>query len=682
MQVIPYTLPAAAAGLAYLNGRFALSYDWALLSSFVAATVGGVIHEWRDDINLFYNLEGHAQSSRADHPWIIHNGRSWTYAEAYEIVVKYGTWLKSKGVQKGEVVAMDFVNSEVFIWIWFGLWSIGAKPAFINYNLAGKLLIHTIRTSTARLVIVDEDAKDNFSEDVMAEHGFAPRPADQVLPEGRQARYKFPDAAPAQQGPSPPVRVLKSQKQTTPERRKLEIVFFDKQLGAWIESLEPIRQPDEERGHQKLHDMAMLIYTSGTTGLPKPAVMSWGKANLGAGFVAGWIPLKKNDIMYTAMPLYHSSASVLGVCSALRAGTTISIGKKFSHKTFWPEVRSSKATIIQYVGETCRYLLAAPKSEQDKKHNVRAAFGNGMRPDVWNPFKERFNIPTICEFYSATESPSGMWNRSTNAFSAGAVGRNGSVAALLVGPSLTIIKMDPESDPPSPLRNQKTGLCLIAGYDEPGELLYKLDPDNISKKFQGYFGNNKATDSKILRDVKAKGDAYFRTGDLMRWDKEGRWYFVDRIGDTFRWKAENVSTAEVADAIGKHDAIEEANVYGVLIPRHDGRAGCAAVVLKQKNDKEKLHRALVLPSPQTLKSLAEHLNKALPKFAVPLFIRVTEGMQTTGTNKHQKHLLQQEGIDVERVEESGDVLYWLKDGTYERFTLRELDRIQGGHVKL
>jgi acyl-CoA synthetase (AMP-forming)/AMP-acid ligase II len=354
------------------------------------------------------------------------------------------------------------------------------------------------------------------------------------------------------------------------------------------------------------------------------------------------------------------------------------LSKKFSHKTFWPEVRSSGATILHYVGETCRYLLSAPKTDQDKNHKVHSAFGNGLRPDVWEPFKERFNIGTILEFYAATEAPAALWNRSTNSFSAGAIGRNGTLAQLLIGSALAIVKMDPESEPPEPLRDITTGLCKIAGWDEPGELLYKLDPNDISQKFQGYFGNSKATNSKILRNVKWKGDAYFRTGDLMRWDKEGRWYFVDRIGDTFRWKAENVSTAEVADAVGRHAAVEEANVYGVLVPRHDGRAGCAAVVLKSNDSSDELS----LPSPQTLKSLAEHVKKNLPAFAAPLFLRITRRMHTTGTNKQQKHIFQRDGINVDSVEENGDVLFWLRDGTYERFTRKEFELIDSGRVKL
>ncbi|KAF2254572.1 acetyl-CoA synthetase-like protein [Trematosphaeria pertusa] len=681
---LPYALPALA-GLAYLNGRHAFTYDYSLLSSFLSASINGILHERRDDINLFYTLESHAQSSNRHRPWILHAGESWTYAEAYEIVLKYGTWLKSKGVQKDEIIAMDFVNSEVFIWVWFGLWSIGAKPAFINYNLTGMPLVHSIRASSARLVLVDENGRRKFDERAMEEHGFVPRPSDAGVPEGTQAKYGF-ESDPSQiprnvqrHSRMPSSREKASERASEPQRQTLEIVFFDKRLENYILSLKPVRQPNSERGNQKKHNMGMLIYTSGTTGLPKAAVMSWGKANLGARFIYCWIPLKKTDVIYTPMPLYHSAASVLGVCATLHAGSAICISKHFSHHTFWPEVCASKATIIQYVGETCRYLLSAPSSPLDKKHNVRAAFGNGLRPDVWEPFKERFGINTIYEFYSATESPSGMFNKSTNSFSAGAFGRNGTIAELAMGHTLAVVRLDPNSSPPSPLRHPTTGLCQIADWNEPGELLYKLDPSNIQEKFQGYFGNDSATTEKILRDVRSKGDAYFRSGDLVRWDREGRWWFVDRIGDTFRWKAENVSTAEVADVLGKHDAVEEANVYGVSVPHHDGRAGCAAVVLKQKAKDD-----LPLPHPHMLKSLAEHLRNGLPSFAVPVWLRVTRQMHTTGTNKQQKHLFQRDGIEVERVEGCGDALFWLDERreTYERFTGEHLERIKGGAVKL
>lgn len=654
-----------------------------MLSSFVSATVRTIAAERRDRLNLFYELETIVQSSRADHPWIMFHGQTWTYKQAYEVILKYGTWLKGKGVEQDEIVAMDFVNSEMFIWVWFGLWSIGAKPAFINYNLTGTSLMHTIKTSTARLVLVDEESKANFDEHVMAEHGFFPAPATRI--NTNEANYDF------EMDQSEVPRSVKSQAlaqvqqqgiTSTPQKRQLEIVFCDRQLQDSILMLQPTRQPDSCRANQTRSSMAMLIYTSGTTGLPKPAVMSWGKCSGGAKFVSGWLNIK-NDILYTSMPLYHSSASVLGVCAVLRASGTICLSSKFSHKTFWPEVISSKATILHYVGETCRYLLSAPPSSLDKAHHVRAAFGNGLRPDVWEPFKERFGIRTVFEFYAATEAPGGMWNRSDNTFSSGAIGRNGTIASLLFTSNMCLVRTDPDADGAQPLRNEGTGLCQVCDWNEPGELLYKLDPANIESKFQGYFGNDKATSSKIMRNVKKMGDAYFRSGDLMRWDKEGRWWFVDRIGDTFRWKSENVSTAEVADAVGRHAAVDEAAVYGVQVPGHDGRAGCAAVVLNGSalSASAEAEKSIAVKG-EILQSLAAHVTKELPSFARPIWIRVTKQLQTTGTNKQQKHMLQKDGIDPQVVEQSGDALYWLREGAYVPFTAKEFKRLEGGGLKL
>jgi acyl-CoA synthetase (AMP-forming)/AMP-acid ligase II len=661
--VLPYAFPAAVASLAYLNARHGITYDLPLFASFARAAIDGSRSTRRDTLNLFYELEAHATSNLSNHAWIIYQGQTWTYAQAYETVLRYGAWLKSKGVEKDEIVAMDFMNSEVFIWVWFGLWSIGAKPAFINYNLTGKPLVHTIKTSTARLILVDEHAKENFQEEILSEHGFISL-GDQKfgfemdtseIPRSVQNQTAKPQAM------EPTSAQAKVQ-------RQLQIVYFNKALQAEILAFEPTRLPDSARQGQIGTSMAMLIYTSGTTGLPKPAIMAWGKCSIGAKFVSAYLGLKTPDVVYTSMPLYHSSASVLGVCAALRAGTTICISSKFSHKTFWPEVRDSKATIVHYVGETCRYLLSAPPSPLDKTHNLRAAFGNGLRPDVWETFKSRFAIPTIYEVYAATEAPSGLWNRSTNTFSSGAIGRNGTLSSLLFSASLCIVRTTPDGEP---LRTTNTGFCQVCDPNEVGELLYKLDPNQTSQKFQGYFNNDAATSKKILRDVKKRGDAWYRSGDLMRRDKEGRWWFADRIGDTFRWKAENVSTAEVADVLGKHDAVVEANVYGVQIPGYDGRAGCAAVILKSQT-----------VSDEVLGSLAQHVQKELPGFARPIWLRVTRQMQTTGTNKQQKTVLQSEGVDPKVVETGGDVLYWLKAGTYARFTEKDLREVEGGAVKL
>ncbi|KAF1951651.1 long-chain fatty acid transporter-like protein [Byssothecium circinans] len=683
MQALPYTLPAALAGLAYLDGRYSFTHDLPLFSSLLRSRISIFLHERNDDINLFYVLEQYAKSStNRSRTFLIYKGETWSYAEAYENVLKYGTWLKSKGVQKDEVVAMDLINSDVFIWVWFGLWSIGAKPAFINYNMTGAPLVHMLRTSTARLVLVDEHSRENFREEVLAEHGLAPtEDGTRVAPDGRQATYGFdsnPNLIPAsvqrQANLTSNSSPAAQGKEKEPQRQFLEIIFFDKRLENHILSLRPIRQPDSERGGQVRESMAMLIFTSGTTGLPKAAIMSWGKANIAGRFVHRWMPVKNTDIMYTAMPLYHASASVLGLGVMLRAGGATSLSQSFSHKTFWPEVKASKATIIQYVGETCRYLLAAPPSPLDKDHHVRTVFGNGLRPDIWKPFKERFGIEKICEFYSATEAPAGLFNKSINDFSAGAFARNGTLVTSLVGSTVHIVRVD-QSNNSEPLRHPTTHLCYAAATDEPGELLFKLDAANIQQKFQGYFGNAKATNGKIIRDVKTKGDAYFRSGDLVRLDSEGRWFFVDRMGDTFRWKAENVSTAEVADVLGKCPTVEEACVYGVEVPHHDGRAGCAAIVLANKS---------TTPDEKTLGQIKDVLDKELPVFARPVFLRFTREMPKTGTNKQQKHVFQKAGIEVREVEREGDTMFWRvgKEGVYRRFGARELERVTGGSVKL
>ncbi len=378
------------------------------------------------------------------------------------------------------------------------------------------------------------------------------------------------------------------------------------------------------------------------------------------------------------MPLYHSSAALLGLITTLRAGSCIAIGRKFSTRTFWADVSASSATVIQYVGETCRYLLAAPASPLDTAHNVRLALGNGLRPDVWDRFKTRFNIPLIIEFYAATEGPFALWNVSANAHTAGAIGHSGFLARQLLRSKAAVVALDPDTHT-TPLRTAPSGFCVRVPANTPGELLCALDPADIAQGFQGYFGNAAATRSKVLRDVFRKGDAWFSTGDIVRCDGDGRWFFSDRVGDTFRWKAENVSTAEVGQALGEHPAVADANVYGVVVPGHDGRAGCAAVVLRDGEGK-------VLPGSdgerRILRDLARHVGMSLPKYAVPIFLRVGEEVRATGTNKQQKHELREEGVDPERVARSGDRLFWLEAGGYVPFGKSEWEWLNAGRVKL
>lgn len=386
------------------------------------------------------------------------------------------------------------------------------------------------------------------------------------------------------------------------------------------------------------------------------------------------------------MPIYHSSACILGFINTLKRGATLIIGRKFSAKRFMAEAAENNATVIQYVGETLRYILAAPPridpvtgENLDQKHNIRMAMGNGLRPDIWNPFKKRFNIPTIAEFYASTEGHLGAWNISSNDFAAGAVGRNGTIGQFLANRQLAMVEVDWETQ--EPWRDPKTGLCKKVARGDPGELLLRLDPSDPKASFQGYFKNSEASEKKIMRDVLVKGDAFFRTGDMMRWDNEGRWYFSDRLGDTFRWKSENVSTSEVAEVMGSYPAVHEANVYGVALPNHDGRAGCAALTLTQQIESGKTSGPALEPSRELLDGLAAHALKSLARYATPLFLRIMPEMPATGNMKQQKTVLRDEGVDPAKIDKD-DRLYWLQGNVYVPFEQKDWDRLNSGQARL
>ncbi|KAK3949846.1 hypothetical protein QBC32DRAFT_242852 [Pseudoneurospora amorphoporcata] len=637
------TVPAVAAAAAYVNARFLVYYDLELLRAIVPTILGGAWKRYRDRVNLFYQLENLATTKSSENRVFLRfEDRAYTYAQAYDTVLRYANWLKDRrGVKRGDLVGLDFQNTDTFIFLFLATWAIGASPALLNYNLTGNPLIHCVNKSTARLVLVDPVVASNVTEEVRSALGNVT--FEVVTPEMEQEMLAMDNARPA----------------------------------------------DELRSGFKDEDMAMLIYTSGTTGLPKAAIISWAKANTVANFTFRWLGTQVTDVYYTAMPLYHSTAMLLGFAHTLASGATFAMSRKFSTSGFWNDVRKHDATIIQYVGETCRYLLSAPPNvdpvtgeDLDRKHRVRAAFGNGLRPDVWNRFKERFGIDTIAEFYGATEGTFATWNKSRNDFSMGAVGRSGSLYNIILGRDVAIVEVDHETELPH--RDPKTGFCTRAPRGQPGELLFRLPPGDINSRFQGYYGDKESTSKKVMRDVFSKGDAWFRTGDVLRWDNENRVYFSDRIGDTFRWKSENVSTAEVAQVVGLHPAVLECNVYGVQVPSHEGRAGCAAVVLKPSGLVQTSGEEARAPRPtdDTLNSLAEHVKRGLPKYALPLFIRVVPegGLQTTGTNKQQKHNLRSEGVDPTKTGE--DEVFWLRNGSYVTFGVADWKELNGGNVKL
>jgi fatty-acyl-CoA synthase len=359
--------------------------------------------------------------------------------------------------------------------------------------------------------------------------------------------------------------------------------------------------------------------------------------------------------MYVVLPLYHSAGGVCAIGSTLTVGGSVIIRRKFSATAFWDDCVKYRATQFQYIGELCRYLLNAPPHPKERKHRLRVTMGNGLRPEIWPAFKARFRIPRIIEFYGATEGNVSMVNFD------GKVGSIGRIPGYMRRVIQTrLVQFDIEGE--QPIRNEK-GFCVECKPDEAGEAIGKIDEER--GRFEGY-SKGADTEKKILRDVFEKGDAWFRTGDLLKRDAQHYYYFIDRIGDTFRWKGENVATSEVAEAISIFPGIKEANVYGVKVPGTDGRAGMAA---------------LVTAGPIDFAKFKAHLEKNLAAYARPIFLRMQPEIEITGTFKHRKVELVKEGYDPRTV---ADPLFFLDpvDSQYVPLTPELHDRIMAGEIRL
>jgi len=336
---------------------------------------------------------------------------------------------------------------------------------------------------------------------------------------------------------------------------------------------------------------------------------------------------RANDRLYDCLPLYHTAGGVAAAGAVLIRGGSVVIRDKFSVHEFWDDIARWDCTCFQYIGEMCRYLVNSPPHPGERSHRLRLACGNGLRLDIWRRFKQRFQIPQIIEFYAATEGNVTLFNFD---------GKEGSVGRLPWWLAhrfpIKVVRFDAERQ--QPLRNAE-GFCTECKVNEPGEVIGRIvrDASRPGARFEGY-ASAADTDRKLLRDVFKRGDTWFRTGDLMRKDKRGYFYFVDRIGDTFRWKGENVSTTEVELALARFAGILEANVYGVQIEGHDGRAGMAAVVAKNNLN---------------LSLLRDHLAQALPEYARPLFLRIRGDMDVTTTFKQKKVDVVKDGFDPGRV---------------------------------
>ncbi|RUS86755.1 hypothetical protein EGW08_005478 [Elysia chlorotica] len=552
--------------------------------------------------------------------FIIFEDNIFTYEYMDQMACRVANVAKSLGLKRGDCVAMMIENEPSFVWTFLGLQKLGVAVAFINFNLKMQPLVHSVLAAGPKYLIVGSGEQLVHSVlEVLDDFGKLP-----VYIQGH--------------GASPPPRGLNS---------------FD----ALMNQALPTPIYPSVRDGLTLDDTCCYIYTSGTTGTLKAIDITQYKA---CSAVCSILPTGfcESDTLYTSLPLYHAAGSMIGICGVFGTGATMVLRRKFSARNFIEDCRKYNVTVVQYIGELWRYLLAQPPSPLDSQHKIRAAFGNGLRKDIWLDVVKRFKIPNIVEFFGATEGTTILVNISGRP---GAIGRLSPFLNAIDPEPKALVKFDYETA--MPLRD-KNGHCMKVEVGEPGLFLSTV-PQAMMKdgNLKVYRSSDEANEKKLVRNAFAPGDLYFNYGDVFVLDKDYFLYFQDRIGDTFRWKGENVSTTELANVITGLSFVEDANVYGVTMPGSDGRAGMAAITFN----------AGVTVSEKEMKELYEHVVEELPSYAQPLFIRHMSRAILTGTFKQRKVELVKEGYDLNLVK---DPLYFLdhKKKTYSPLREQDLGR--------
>ena len=535
-----------------------------------------------------------------------------SYGAYDERVNRLATALSREGLRAGEPLAILCPNSPLFLVALGAVAKLGAVGALLNTHVVGAGLTHVLCASGARLGICDSTALAPLAE-VAGGHGvrfLADVPATAGMPPGVTS---LPDVLPAS-APEPDI-------------------------------------PDI-RGH----DVFLYIYTSGTTGHPKPAIVRHLRFTMGGVSLSQMLGIEEGETIYAPLPLYHGESLFVGFAPAFRAGGSFASRRQFSAGAFLDDVRRHEAVAFVYVGELCRYLLRQLPTPRDRDHRLRVAAGAGLRPDVWATFQERFGIPRIVEMYGATEGNVALQNLD------GRVGSVGKPHPLLED-QVALVRFDHAA---GDIVRGPDGRAISCGTDEAGELLGKVGTAG-AMEYDGYT-DRAATEQKLLRDVFAPGDAWFRSGDLLRRDAEGYYYFVDRIGDTYRWKGENVATQEVADVLNGAPGVAESTVYGVRVGGEDGRAGMAAVVL-------------VPGAVFDGAAFYGHAERHLPRYAMPAAVRLVEAVEVTGTLKQRKQRLTDEGFDPAAVSDP----IFLRDDAARRYvplTAALRDDLRLGRLRL
>jgi len=554
----------------------------------------------------------HRARTRPDDLALAYLDQRISWAELDWQACTYARWLAHEGVGHGDVVAVIMDNRPDYLFAVMGLAKLGAVAALINTNLTGKALAHAVTVAGSRKVLAGSEHAVKVEQVLDVLDGI--RPADDFY-------VHVEDGATLEQ-----------------ETRGTVI---NERLGAVRSNGED--EALDERG-LRADETFCYIYTSGTTGLPKAAIIR-NQRFLGAAIMFGRLMHRSGpgDVIYVPLPLYHGNGFMLGWGAALATGAGLALRRRFSTSAFWDDARRYGATSFVYIGELCRYLLNAPEREDEREHALRVAVGNGLRPDIWQTFQQRFGVPVVREFYGSTEG---------NAPTLNIAGKPGMIGRLPRGQA--VVRCDAAT---GDLVRGADGFCERVGPGEVGLLVGRISQ---VMKFDGYV-DRKATEGKIIRDVFKSGDRYFNSGDLLHLH-EGRWLsFADRLGDTFRWKGENVSTSEVGEILCGAPGVLEANVYGVPVPGADGRAGMAALSTGEGFDLERF---------------AAYVREHLTAYQQPLFLRVLgEQMRVTATLKQQKVDYRDEGYDPARV---GDELYVLSGDVYEKLDDARYHEITSG----
>jgi fatty-acyl-CoA synthase len=588
-----------------------LEREWIFLSGLVR-TLARVRSIAADSPNLITDdLEAAVDKWRA-RPALSFDGKTLTYGEMDALANRYAHWAVDAGLRRGDVVALLLPNRLDYMPIWYGLTKVGIAAALINNQLTGDALVHCLNVSSASHCLVDAETWPAF-EAVRGslDHG----PQAWTLGEAMGDLHNLNQA---------------------------------------LRSCSSLRPDRSRRDGLTGKDTALYIFTSGTTGLPKAARITHMRAQLYMRGFAGATDAKPDDRIYIALPFYHATGGLCALGAALLNGGSVVIRKHFSASAFWPDIAQERCTMFVYIGELGRYLVNHPPCAEERQHRLRLAFGNGLRPDVWEKMLERFAISRILEFYGSTEGNVSMFNFDGRV---GAIGR--APDWLRFAFNIRLVRFDVETE--TPVRGPD-GRCIEAATDEAGECLGEIKPD-ARTAYVGYV-DKAASEKKVLRDVLASGDAWFRTGDLMRKDEDGYFFFVDRIGDTFRWKGENVSTSEVAGVLAEAPGVKEANVYGVKVGDLDGRAGMAGLVVGDDFDP---------------KAFQAFITQRLPPYAQPVFLRLLPQIAVTGTFKYRKLDLVAEGFDPAVVR---DPLYVRSERGYQKLTKQQHPKILDGELRI